>query len=248
MSKRYRTPFDYFELIETFPRPGCAMCNLLLRDAEQFVDTLLYEYANTPATRAAFRGARGVCSEHGWLLRKNKMGNVLGIARLYAGALDEILDVIRQTPVEEVQRSALQRLLNNAPEADTRDMATRLEPTAQCVVCDAVDGNETRYIQIFTEYITDARFADTFRASEGLCLPHFRKVLRATRDPEKVTRLVEIQTEIWDNLRADLEIFIDKQSYEHIGEKLGKEGDSWVRAILRMAGEKGVFGTRRSSR
>jgi hypothetical protein len=38
------TPYSYFDLVEAFGKPGCAVCNLLLRDADRFLDSILYEY------------------------------------------------------------------------------------------------------------------------------------------------------------------------------------------------------------
>ena len=52
MSKAYRTPFSYFDLVETFPKPGCAVCTLTQRDVERHVDLMLYGFVSTDEMQA----------------------------------------------------------------------------------------------------------------------------------------------------------------------------------------------------
>lgn len=246
MKSVYRTPLRYFDLIEAFPQPGCALCRLLLRGVEQFIDSMLYEFTNTNDMHAAFSASRGMCSEHGHLLRYNKQGNVLAIARLYRTALDDVLAALNAPAAPPQSPSWAERLLGGAARANNAPLADRLEPETGCIACDVMAEYERDYVGIICRYAGEARFQEAFQASDGLCLPHFRQVTRALTNPDDTRALVGIQTAIWQGLRAELETFIDKQNYEHIGEPIGREGDSWVRAIMRMAGEKGVFGIRRT--
>lgn len=242
----YRTPMRYFDLIETFPRPGCAVCSLLLHEVDRFVDLLMFEFDNSEEMRAVFSGSRGVCGEHGQMLRQNKLGNVLGTARLYHAAVSEVLKIIEQTQVESLPSSGLDRLRGRGAKANTMPLADRLEPAETCVVCDVMDTYERDYIGIFCQYLPEGRFQEAFRQSEGLCLPHFRQALRQTTDPASVQTLIDIQAGIWRGLLGELELFIDKQNYERLNEGFGSEGNSWLRAIRRLAGERGVFGMHRS--
>ncbi|MBZ0299460.1 MAG: DUF6062 family protein [Anaerolineae bacterium] len=247
--KRERTPMDYFEVVEAFPRSGCVLCNLLRRDVDRFIDGLVYGFMDTDEMRAAFSEARGVCSEHGWLLKQNKFGNVLGIAKLYAATLDEVLSVIESTPSQAApqKRSKLNQLLSGDRPGSAAPLADRLEPTARCMVCERLDEREADYVQIFDQYLLDERFRQAFAASDGLCLPHFRSVLRRVTDPARIETLLTTQTRIWTALQAEVESFASKQNYEHIDELTETEGDSWVRAIARMGGERGIFGMQRRS-
>ncbi len=245
MKSVYRTPLRYFDLLEAFPLPGCALCRLLLRGVEQFVDSLLYEYTNSDEMRAAFADSKGVCSEHGHLLRYNKQGNVLAIAKLYQFVLDDVLDALAAPLGKAELPSWLDRLFGGAPRLNNATLVERLEPKSTCVVCDVMMSYENDFIEIIRRYAGEARFQEAFRASDGMCLPHFRQIVRALTSPEDARTFIGIQKAIWEELRNDLILFIEKQNYEHIGEAMGREGDSWVRAIARMAGEKGVFGVRR---
>ena len=247
MKSAYRTPFTYFDLVETFPKPGCAVCNLLQRDVQQYIDNMLFEFANDPGLRATFADARGMCIEHGQMMRYNKIGNVIGIARLYRDTLDEVLRLIDQTPLETTEPPRVQRLMGTPAKANSAALADALEPREGCVACEKMNEYEAEYVRIFGKYIHDTRFQEAYRESQGICLPHFRHVLRATTDPASVKQIIAIQRDIWRGLRDEVIVFMDAQNYEHMDDPIGTAGDSWIRAILRMAGERGVFGTRRKS-
>lgn len=227
--------------------PGCAVCKLMLRDVERFIDSLLYEYSNSEEMRAVFSASRGLCSEHGHLMRYNKQGNVLAIAKLYRATLADVLKNLADGPgrSETEPRTWAERWFGSGSRVNNAPIADRLEATENCVACDVMAVYESECVQMFQRYIGESRFRQAFEESEGLCLPHFRTVVRALTDPGDSEAFIESQCGIWRRLYAELELFIEKQNYEHIGEPIGDEGDSWVRAILRMAGERGVFGVRR---
>jgi hypothetical protein len=234
---------DYFELIETFPSRGCAICKLLRRDIDRTIDGMVYGFMDTDEMRAAFRASRGLCSEHGWLLKQNKFGNVLGIAKLYAATLDEVLDIIDRAPLIESAPSTLDRFLGNTGRKSP--LADQLEAEAACMVCSRIDEREADYAAIFAQYLLDERFHTAFSASDGICLPHFRLLLRQISSPDSCRILIRTQKEIWTRLKAEVESFASKQNYERIDELNQDEADSWARAIGAMGGEKGIFGMRR---
>jgi len=235
------TPLAYFDLVETLPKPGCAICNLLLRDVDHFLDLLLYERVNEPYSHRSVRTSRGLCSEHGRQLITHK-GGATGIAVLYQAAVDEVLKIMAQTPVQATTPSGFARFLNGNGDAGGVALADQLEPTEPCMACKLLIDSEDRYTHIFSENMGDDRLLDAYRASDGLCLPHFRQVLRRINNPNHLQPAIAIQTAIWERLKADLKEFIDKNDHRRMHEKMGAEGDSWQRAIRRMAGEKGVFG------
>jgi hypothetical protein len=240
----YRTPFAYFDLIETFPKGGCAVCKLVQRDTAQYVDTVLFEYANEPALRARFADGRGVCYDHGLLLKHNKIGNVIGVARLYRESLDALLEVLDAAGTAE-KREPRGLFARKRPDANAVALAERLEPQngAGCMVCDKLIEFEQLYIDMFNRYLGEARFVEALRTSDGVCLPHLRVILRHVEQPDHAQTLVSIQRDVWRSLRDEVALFEDKQNYERLGGGFGAEADSWVRAILRLAGE--VFGLRR---
>jgi hypothetical protein len=235
------TPVTYFDLIDLFPQPGCAVCNLLRRNADRSLDALLYEYVSDPDTHRAFRQRRGLCNEHSWQLLRHS-GNALGIAILYEAAVDEVLKIIEQAPLGMDPQSGLGRMLGGAGKQNTSALADRLEPVGKCPICSQLAASEAQYIQVFCQYLGDEKLKEAYQASDGLCLPHFRQALRCVPDAERAQILMSIQTSIWKKLHVQLQEFCDKSNYRGIKEKMGEEGDSWRRAVGRLAGEEGVFG------
>ncbi len=227
------TPLAYFDLVESFAKPGCAVCRLVLRDVERFLGSVMYERLAESETHLAFRKARGLCNEHSWQLTKGK-GNALGIATLYEVAIMEVIKTMKPT-----------RFRDNKSEHDGPTLADRLQPTGPCIACQLLADSEKDYVAELSRKIADPQLQDAYRASEGLCLPHFRQVLHKTRNRHHLEQLVEIQGAIWERLRADLHEFIDKNRHERMHEAMGPEGNSWLRAIEQLSGAKGVFGTER---
>lgn len=237
---KHRT-FGYFDLIETLPKQGCAVCTLLLRDVTLLLDKMQYEYVVDRETQRKFRASRGLCDEHGWRLAQ--IGNALSVAVLYETALDELLKIIdQQSPVQNITSGFARRLFTQNAGST---LADALEPTSPCAACDTEDAAESRYIDAFTEHLTDEPMLAAYRSSEGLCMEHFKLALRAINDREKTTLLITTQRAIWERLQVELNEFMRKSDYQHANEVMGAEATSWARAVARIGGEHGVFGLRR---
>lgn len=227
-------PFNYYDLIEAFREGGCAVCRMVDRDARRFLDSLLYEYVNTPDTHAAMRAGRGLCAEHSGQLVEYG-ASVLGIAILHAAVLDELLKVTAAAPV----KGGWGRRGGGAALAD------KLEPVGVCMACQSLQRSENQHTGALARHIEEPALLQAYRASEGLCLPHFRAVLRAAPDAGRADSLVTIQTDMWRKLKAELDTFADKYDSNHAENVMGAEGDSWRRATRLVAGLRSVFGLRR---
>jgi hypothetical protein len=235
------TPLSLYDLLDALPRPGCAVCALLRRDAERFLDTLLYEFVIDVDSQQEFRTRRGLCNEHGWTLLRLSGGS-LGTAILYRAALDEVLKDIAKTPVGTEARTGLARLLQGN---SSSPLADRLKSEGRCAACEHLDGAEAHYLQTIREYLRDARLISAFRGSAGLCLPHFRRLLGEATGAAGIEDIVAAQRDIWERLKAELEEFIDKNRHERSREPMGAEGDSWRRVIEALSGGQGIFGADR---
>ena len=220
------TPFGYFDLLEAFPLPGCAVCRLLDQDVDRYLDRLLYEYPTDPITQQTLRASRGLCHEHGWRLRR--YNNALSVAVLYDAVVDELMRISLQVPADRGR--SRRRGAGSA-------LADALAPTQPCPACALRDDAEKRYLQILGEYVSEARFGDAFRQSDGLCLPHFRGALEGAHDAESARLLATVQSASWGKLKGELEMFMHKMD-AHYHERMGAEGTSWLRALARVAGEK----------
>lgn len=225
------TPFGYFDLLEAFAQPGCAVCRLLEHDVDRFLDTLLYEYPVEPTMQNLFRASRGLCHEHSWQL--THYNSVLAVAILYNAALDEVLRLIDAAPPPERQ-GGLARLVRSSPPSALADALAAEQPCPACVVrADA----EKRYLEVIGAYVGEERFGGAFRASEGLCLEHFRGALGAARDADNARLLATTQRAIWASLKREVEELLHKLD-AHYHQPIGTESTSWLRTLARLAGEK----------
>lgn len=240
--------FGYFNLVEMLAKPGCAICNLALHDVDRYLDSLLYEYVAEPETNDAFREARGLCGEHGKQLTEYRAG-ALGVAILYEAALDEVLKIIDETPVE-TSSNGFARMLGNDGKRAASTLTDKLEPTRPCMACETLIAAENLYTQLLSDTVADERMQAAYQASTGLCLPHFQQTLRQTADTSRLKLLVDVQRSIWASLQAELRLFMSKTNVQAAGnvtrEAIGAEGDSWKRAVTQVSGERGVFGARRN--
>jgi hypothetical protein len=228
-------PFNYYDLLETFPLGGCALCRLVEQDVARFLDSYLYEYANEPETHAAFRAGRGLCAQHS----RDLVGygaSVLGIAILHSQALDEVLVLVAGNS----KAGAFSRLFGS-----NSGLADRLEADGPCMACKALERSERLHLQTLVTHLGDVRIEAAYRESEGLCLPHFRMALRTTPDAGRQELLARIQTAHWAKLKAQLDEFARKYDINHAAERMGAEGDSWRRATEMVAGRPAVFGLRK---
>lgn len=230
-------PMNFHSLVETCATRGCVVCNLVERDVNRFLDSHLYEYVNTPETHAAVRSSRGLCATHSAHLVEFG-ASVLGITILHAAILDEMV----KTAAEPNRASAAFGRLRGSTGSS---LANRLEPTGQCMACAALERAEDQHTTTIAEYINDQRLNQAFAASDGLCLPHFRRVLRAVPNSANAEMLTSLQTPKWQALKAELNLLARKYDANHNDEVVGEEADSWRRALTMVSGKRDVFGVRR---
>lgn len=230
-------PLAYHSLSDMLVEPGCAICNLLRRDVDHSIDTFLYEFTLDLDVNKAFREGRGFCNEHGSQILEHK-GSSLSIAILYQAVIGDLLKTVDQASGQPGSQPMLARLRKTDTDSS---LVGRLGPSRSCMACDMLVEAEERYVSAFSEHIGDEALRAKFERSEGLCLSHFRQVLRRVRNPTHYQSLLAIQKSIWVRLKAELDEFIAKNDYQRT-DPMGIEGDSWSRAARRIAGEKGVFG------
>jgi hypothetical protein len=234
-------PMSYFKLIETFSLSGCAICTLLLKDVDRLLDSLLYERVTESNSHQSFRAARGLCNEHAWQLL-NYRGGSLGTAILYRATVDEVLKIIERTPQPDPSNPRMRRNLSTV---NAETLSDRLAPTRDCMACSLMSETERDYVEVFSKYIVESQMQSAYQNSDGLCLPHFRLAVKQKYTPDVLRIVITIQQGIWERLHAELTEFTDKNLHERMHEAVGREGDSWKRAIGQMAGAKGVFSVQR---
>lgn len=235
------TPLIMFDIIEAFEkRAGCPVCLLIRRRVRQAMNTILFEHIVSPHVHEAFRAGRGLCNVHAWQISKFN-GALLNISIFYRGALNQVLGMLDGSVPAVPARGGLARLGWAA--GSSSPLADHLEPTGPCVACEARRESQELHVRTIGEHISDERLTTAYRSSaHGLCLPHFRMALRHTKNADDHRILVEVQRAAWEKLLDELDTFKAMHDYRHTGERMGSEGNSWLRALKSLAGEEGVFG------
>ena len=230
---------SFYDLRDGLAEPGCVVCRLKAVSADRFLDNLLWESVNDPGRRQAIRQARGFCHQHAWSLVRP--GASLGVAIVVRDVLQSALAAIEGAPFQATSPWSLRRLhealVPRRPAAATTRLVARLEPQAACPACVWAEKMEGVYLRALLDHLLgeDGLLA-AYRASDGLCLPHFRQALALVRDEGIFEALVDAQRAIWERLVGHLSEFIRKSDHRFRDETWGEERDAWLRAIAALAG------------
>ena len=215
-----------WDLEHALSQAGCAICRLTQKGIARVVDGLLYESVNDPDVRRRSAQALGFCNRHAWQMR-SVHGSALGMAFLNRDALNQWQAQLEQAR-ESRGRGTLERFRKQAAHAN--------HAKGKCLLCERQHEIEQRYAETLNAAIADDTFRDALRQSAGLCLPHFAQACELATRVETLETLLEIQMEINARLIGELDEFIRKNDYRFMAEGFGAEGDSWIRAIERLAG------------
>ncbi len=229
----------YYDLRQAFGEPGCALCRLLAQAADGYIDGMLWELVNDVELRQELKQTKGYCREHAWLLVR--YGVSLGAAIMTKDIIDTLLRLVEAGRFESSSSFSLRQMWPNfgstRPPTVTAKLVTDLSPQAPCSVCVKVQTTEAYFLEALLQHLTGPdNLATVYRASDGLCLPHFRLALARVSNEATFTVLVEAQKAVWQRLSADLSEFIRKKDHRFQHENFGSEGDAWLRAIEAVVG------------
>ncbi len=216
-----------YDLFNVFEQPGCPVCRLTMASVHQYLDSLIYEYVNKPATHMMVRAARGFCPRHAWHIQNEINASAIGIAVLYEGLVRNLLNDMGNPDPKGGKRHVAQ-------------VASALAPQAPCPACEHQRTVEEHLLRNLLEHIGQDEFAVGFERSAGLCLPHLRQMIEVESSARAKAHVLALQQAIWSRLQKDLELFYDKQDYHHLRDDMGAEGDSPRRAIESFSGADGL--------
>ena len=242
MENRQLTPFSYFDLLDACNLPGCPVCRLASEIVQNYLDANLYENVNDPDTQAALRRSKGYCHAHSWLLTKTSASPALGVAILYRQAAQEVLEALgppRSGDIPQADSASSGGRARRKSSGVFDNILGRLKPQAHCPACAHRDKMIEFILKTMLEALDrgDDRLRSGLAASDGLCLPHLRRVLELSQSQPASDFLRRQAGEKLAALIGELNEFIRKNDYRFTGEGMGKEGDSWRRILAWMAGE-----------
>lgn len=233
------TPNAYYsDLLAACEQPGCPLCFIQQRSVTRYLKTLYFEAVNDPEVRDYLRRERAFCVDHAHLLLNSGLGDALGTAIIYQDILGDILRGL-QGLAQPASGSLLNHLLRrpSGQLADQINAARRVVAHQHCRVCAHVEEIQQHAQKALVQALTDEQFLAALRKSDGICFPHLDAVLAHIYDPQGLANLLQITATHLEALRAELSEFIRKNDYRFQHERMGREGDSWKRALRLAAGE-----------
>jgi len=217
----------YFALLEALrAAQGCPLCEMESEGVRRYLDGVLYESVNDPGVRAALAEAHGYCRRHAHALLG--LMNGMGTGILYRDQVELFMDFLGG-----LDEAATPRLRKRRPANWERD--------ERCPACRIQLDGRMRNIHSLVEWLGDEELRAAFDVCPGLCVPHFLLALGAVRNGDIRRYLIETERRKFEQLRHELEEFARKHDYRYSREGFGKEGDSWLRAVRMMVGEREVF-------
>ncbi|MDR1565792.1 MAG: hypothetical protein LBS48_00730 [Treponema sp.] len=152
---------NFFELEKASVKPGCPLCRIVADRAERYIDNMLFEHVSDRVFRADHRAAGGFCDFHSRNLAAFRDG--LAVAILGRDILeDRIASFEKHKP---------------------------WRPGGRCPVCVERDRIEEEYLSFLAsatgDSVEEQELRKTFCASEGLCAPHYSRLLFTPKGRER---------------------------------------------------------------
>ncbi len=230
--------------------PGCPLCRLQREAEKRYLDNLLWENVNDPATREQWAAGLGFCTRHAWQLQRleaQRYGDGLGNAILYEDLLQRVISALEalareaiEGPLPFYRRWARSFRPGPSPNANAPDSLPGLQGRRRCRVCQLGEDTARAYAEWLIEGLEDSDVRAVYEASDGLCLPHLRMALARAqvRAPQVSAWLARDATRRLQRLLNNLREYIRKHDWNHRHEPMNpQERQAWIRAVAFFAGE-----------
>ncbi|GAP06856.1 hypothetical protein ATHL_01720 [Anaerolinea thermolimosa] len=232
-------------LEEALEKPGCAICRLEHEAAIRWIDTLLWENTNDPATRKPINNAYGFCPEHTRMLVAIEISNsgpVLGVNIIYsllAKIVSQDLKKVRSQPQAQTRFSKVLRKWGE--KFFQRKISIILQPQQRCPVCEMVEQSGRNILSILFEVIEakDQKLIEAYQRSNGICLQHLRIGLEnyMVRYPKSADFLIQDTINRLDTQQRQMLEYIRKHNWAYRDEKLTpQERIAWLRTLTFFTG------------
>jgi hypothetical protein len=231
----------YIELVKALNLEGCPICRMIEQASRRRLHTLYHEYVNDLRVRVKLHRSRGFCNWHAWLSTEDPW-NDLGIAIIYEGLLNqEIREIEELQKVLPTSKKWVQRLPFVNSYKRWKGLFKRWQTRTHCPICQSNLGSALYYLSQLIDFLSEEELQNHFRASQGLCLGHFRMLVEHYAQHPHLPAAINIQLEKYRTLSRELEEFCRKYDYRFHDEPRGAEQDSWKRVIEQFAGKREVF-------
>ena len=208
-----------YELRLVCKKPVCPVCTLVQRAGARYIEGTFNESMLDPGIRQNLTESMGFCYEHTWQSIDLKLSEALGHAMLYQDLVKHVLSTIAEN--------------ENNP---GQQLASDLDLVTGCPACRIEENTLERIIDSLVAALRDPDFVGEFQQSNGLCLPHLKRLLPKLDQKRQVVVLGHQRARM-ESLKGELAEFIRKCDYHFRDEVIGKEGDSYKRAADMIKGK-----------
>jgi hypothetical protein len=208
-----------YELRSAARKHGCPVCFLVQRAGARYIEGTFNESMLDPGIRQKLVESMGFCYEHTWLSIDLKLTEALGHAILYKDLVKHVLTVITEKGTNPGQQ-----------------VASALDRAKSCPACRVEEETLERIVDSLAAALKESDFVEEFRQSDGLCVPHLKRLLPSL-DQKRQTIVLDHQGSKMESLLKELAEFIRKSDYRFRDEAIGVEGDSYKRAADMVRGK-----------
>jgi len=229
-------PQGAFNLRDAFGEEGCPICRIALRNVQRLIESTNYDALGDPGIRAELTEATGYCTVHAqqWL----STAFVLGTATLYRDVLTRTIRELRRLTAQRPFGGRLISALGGS--RGHADLADAGAPRRPCPACELLQESESALIRTLVDRLRDEDMRSAYEASEGLCVPHLRRALGASRDPAVFTCLRDRAIRTEETLLGHLNEIVRKHDYRNRQEPSGEEKGAAARTVIHVAGAAGT--------
>jgi len=185
------------DLQEALQHEGCPLCVQMDRTTRKSLLHFLREGKNHDHVYEHLIRSFGLCHRHAWTLYEIELGGCgdgLSTATLYDWLLDYPLRSLAWDPVQENGRRSF--LTRKRRSWRAKRFSDQLTQQASCPACVHLGKYELAAARGLSKLLSadamNQALVEWYRKSSGLCLPHFRMVVRETEDPIALETLIEV--------------------------------------------------------
>jgi len=227
---------ERIELSEALKGRGCPFCQVAAQAGRRYLRHFLHELVLDGGLRLALHRSGGFCRDHAWELQRlevERWHDNMGTATVYEDLARAVARTIRTRPVEAGRPRWFRHRTPDRP-----PLTRALVPAELCPACASVRFHVDYLIDVFVRSLEhDDELRALFRASFGLCLPHFRKTVDTAASASVRRMLAEVEAQRLEALADELASYVLKLTVGHQDEPKGDEQTSPVRIIELFVGK-----------
>ena len=199
----------------------CPICAAQSQAVFDFFAHWQYAVSSEQDARRAFSAARGFCRVHTWQFER--LASPQGMSEGYA-------------PLIESAMAQLRPLIGRAPEEGAAAVDALLPTSESCPACRLLRQIGSAQMARFMALIATSEGQESYRRSQGLCLPHLKAALLSSPSQEVADFLLGEQANRLTEISEDMHNYLLKRDALRRGLLNDNEEDAWRRALLQLAG------------